>query len=95
MEDKHLHVEPIGLVFATVFASVIIVQAFGMFAHRLATLGHIVSATKLKILPRNLFRSRKIVDINTDKFIEKHGIVILKNIIRNIQVLRIFQLKNF
>lgn len=74
--------EPIGLIFVVFFAVVLIIQVVGMFAHRIMTLGHIVSSTRLRMAFN--WKSKDTFDAN--EFIDKKGVEIFKDIIRNVQV---------
>ena len=65
----YLIVEPIGLVFVFFFATVLTVQIIGMVAHRIMTLGHIVSSTHIR--PPKLGRKD---EFDPDKVIEKSGL---------------------
>ena len=81
LEYEYLSLEPIGLIFVIFFAFVMLLQLIGMLAHRLMTLGHIISTTKIRM---TLFGKNKRFDPN--KLIQKQGVNIVKDIIRNAQV---------
>ena len=57
----------------------IIFQMYGMFAHRLMTLGHIVSS-------RHIRKFGKKKAINMKKDIEQSGVSIMKDMIQNVEV---------
>ena len=57
----------------------IIFQMYGMFAHRLMTLGHIVSS-------RHIRKFGKKKAINMKKDIEQSGVSIMKDMIKNLEV---------
>lgn len=82
LEYNYLNMEPIGLIFVVFFAVVLIIQVIGMFAHRLMTLGHIVSSTRIRMSMK--WNSKNAFDPN--EFIDKKGVEIFKDIIRNVQV---------
>ena len=84
MVYEYLNVEPIGLVFVFFFATVLTVQIIGMVAHRLMTLGHIVSSTHIR--PPRL-GNKNAFDAN--KVIEKSGVSIIKDLIQNVQVKKV------
>ena len=53
---------------------------FGMFAHRLMTLGHIVSS-------RHIRKFGKKKAFNMSKVIEESGVSIMKDMIQNVEVI--------
>ena len=57
----------------------IIFQMYGMFAHRLMTLGHIVSS-------RHIRKFGKKKTFNMNKVIEQSGVSIMKDMIQNVEV---------
>ena len=57
----------------------IIFQMYGMFAHRLMTLGHIVSSRHIR-----QFGKKKVFNMN--KVIEQSGVSIMKDMIKNLEV---------
>ena len=57
----------------------IIFQMYGMFAHRLMTLGHIVSSRHIR-----QFGKKKVFNMN--KVIEQSGVRIMKDMIKNLEV---------
>ena len=57
----------------------IIFQMYGMFAHRLMTLGHIVSS-------RHISQFGKKKRSNMNKVIEQSGVSIMKDMIQNVEV---------
>ena len=61
------------------FLIIVIFQMFGMFAHRLMTLGHIVSS-------RHIRKFGKKKAINMKKDIEQSGVSIMKDMIKNLEV---------
>ncbi len=79
LEYEYLNLEPIGLLFVIFFAVVLLIQVIGMLAHRLMTLGHIVSSTKIRM---KLFGKTKAFD--PEKFIKKKGVSIIKEMIKTV-----------
>ena len=61
------------------FLIIVIFQMFGMFAHRLMTLGHIVSS-------RHIRKFGKKKTFNMNKVIEQSGVSIMKDMIQNVEV---------
>jgi hypothetical protein len=61
------------------FLIIVIFQMFGMFAHRLMTLGHIVSS-------RHIRKFGKKKTFNVSKVIEQSGVSIMKDMIQNVEV---------
>ena len=59
----------------------IIFQMYGMFAHRLMTLGHIVSSRHIR-----QFGKKKVFNMNMNKVIEQSGVSIMKDMIKNLEV---------
>ena len=59
----------------------IIFQMYGMFAHRLMTLGHIVSSRHIR-----QFGKKKVFNMNMSKVIEQSGVSIMKDMIQNVEV---------
>ncbi|XP_013772916.1 uncharacterized protein LOC106458013 [Limulus polyphemus] len=78
IESEYLKLEPIGLVFATFFATILIIQFIGMGFHRFATFSHILASIELKCC------NQKVEDISDDAYIDKHAV----NIARQLQKLR-------
>ena len=72
-----LQLEPIALVFMIFFLVVLIIQMIGMLIHRIMTLGHVVSTTKIS------FREKK---FNANDEINKNGVKLVKSIIKNVVV---------
>ena len=50
IQQTYLELEPLGVVFMAFFAIVMLIQVIGMILHRIMTLGHIVSSTKLRFV---------------------------------------------
>ena len=63
------------------FLIIVIFQMFGMFAHRLMTLGHIVSSRHIR-----QFGKKKVFNMNMNKVIEQSGVSIMKDMIKNLEV---------
>ena len=72
-------IEPVGFMLMGFFLIIVIFQMFGMFAHRLMTLGHIVSS-------RHIRKFGKKKAINMKKDIEQSGVSIMKDMIQNVEV---------
>lgn len=77
---EYLQLEPIGLLFVVFFAVVLIVQFVGMLLHRIMTLGHIVSTTKIRV--RKLGQKHK---FDANALIDKQAVDIVKSLIKNVQ----------
>ena len=76
-EDNNLKLEPIAFVFMVFFLVVLLIQMVGMLAHRLMTLGHFVSTTKIGIRENNF---------NGDEEIKKHAVNLFRSMIKNLEV---------
>ena len=101
MTYEYLSLEPIGLLFVIFFAVVMFIQVIGMLAHRIMTLGHIVSTTKLNFftgMRKKLARSRGKDKVDVNKEIQKSGVSLIKDMIKNAQVSSVnicFKLSNY
>lgn len=60
IKQTYLELEPLGVVFMAFFAVVMLIQVIGMILHRIMTLGHIVSSTKLRFVDYIQFESKSI-----------------------------------
>ena len=76
----YLYLDPIGLCFMAFFGIVLIVQFLGMIAHRLMTLGHVISTTKIRT---RLFGKQEKFDPND--MLNKEAVSIVKDLIKNVQ----------
>ncbi|XP_076333773.1 chitin synthase chs-2-like isoform X2 [Tachypleus tridentatus] len=76
IDREYLELEPIGLVFASFFAIILIVQFIGMVLHRFATFSHILASVELSCC------NKKVEDISDDAFIDKNAIYIAKQLQR-------------
>ena len=76
-KENYLELEPIAFVFMVFFLGVLLIQMVGMLAHRLMTLGHFVSTTKIAIRENNF---------NGDEEIKKHGVNLFRSMIKNLEV---------
>ncbi len=76
----YLYLDPIGLCFMAFFGVVLIVQFLGMIAHRLMTLGHVISTTHIKFA---LFGKEDKFDPNA--MLNKEAVSIVKDLIKNVQ----------
>ena len=76
-EENDLELEPTALLFMVVFLVVLFIQMVGMLAHRLMTLCHFVSTTKIGIRENNF---------NGDEEIKKHGVNLFRSMIKNLEV---------
>ncbi|XP_022255271.1 uncharacterized protein LOC106470918 [Limulus polyphemus] len=74
IDREYLELEPIGLVFASFFAIILIVQFIGMVLHRFATFSHILASVELSCC------NKKVEDISDDAFIDKNAIYIAKQL---------------
>lgn len=70
-----LELEPLGLLFVIFFAVVLFIQLIGMLLHRIMTLGHIVSSTKIKLT----FGNKK-EQFDGDKFLQKNAVQMFKDL---------------
>ncbi|TRY63908.1 hypothetical protein TCAL_11841 [Tigriopus californicus] len=74
-----LQLEPLGLLFVIFFAFVLFVQLVGMLLHRIMTLGHIVSSTKIKVSIKSML-GKKETQFDGDKFLQRNAVEMFKNL---------------
>ena len=75
--EGKLTLDPVAFVFMVFFLVVLLIQMVGMLAHRLMTLGHFVSTTKIGIRENNF---------NGDQEIRKHAVNLFRSMIKNLPV---------
>merc|ERR1712226_554336 len=80
LEYTYLELEPLGLIFLLFFAVVLLLQIVGMLIHRIMTLGHIVSSTKVRLTFKKILGKEDKID--PEKLIEKYGVDFIKQIQR-------------
>ncbi|KAI4461424.1 chitin synthase [Holotrichia oblita] len=76
IEKEFLQLEPIGIVFLAVFASLILIQFIGMLFHRFQTFTQVVSNTVFSL---NLF-STKAEKLTEDEMLEQNPVEIAKQL---------------
>ncbi|KAK4004959.1 hypothetical protein OUZ56_006685 [Daphnia magna] len=74
VEMTYLQLEPIGMVFLLMFASVMIIQFVAMFFHRFGTLSQIIATTDIKAC------SKKMEDVSDEAYLEKNAVKIAKEL---------------
>ncbi|XP_076350949.1 chitin synthase chs-2-like [Tachypleus tridentatus] len=74
IDKEYLQLEPIGLVFATFFAIILIVQFLAMLFHRFGTLSHILASIELTCC------NQKVEDLTEDAFFDKNAIQIARQL---------------
>ena len=79
--NECLNLEPIGLFFFFAFLGITLFQVIGMLTHRMMTLGHIVSSTKIR---STLSGKKGVVDAKA--LLDLHGVSIVKDMIKSIKV---------
>ncbi|XP_022241118.1 uncharacterized protein LOC106458718 [Limulus polyphemus] len=74
IDKEYLQLEPIGLVFASFFAIILIIQFLGMLFHRFGTLSHILASIELTCC------RQKVDDMTDDAFVDKNAVQIARQL---------------
>ncbi|XP_076345619.1 LOW QUALITY PROTEIN: chitin synthase chs-2-like [Tachypleus tridentatus] len=74
IDKEYLQLEPIGLVFASFFAIILVVQFLGMLFHRFGTLSHILASIELSCC------NQKVDDMTEDAFLDKNAVQIARQL---------------
>ncbi|XP_023222883.1 uncharacterized protein LOC111624303 isoform X2 [Centruroides sculpturatus] len=74
IQEHSLEIDPIGIVFVSFFAIILIIQFIGMLFHRLGTMTHILASEELR------FCLKKFENISDEAYVDKNGVQIAREI---------------